>query len=139
MWHDLLIWWRGGELLMPIMLTVALILYTVLGERLWALLGPPSRSLIGIDRRTAELELTRGLGLIRVLAGILPLLGLLGTVSGMIDTFAHLSHDAEHAGNLGDGVALALTATQYGLALAIPAGGVDWLLRRRATRLMEGA
>ena len=56
MWHDLLIWWRGGELLMPIMLTVALILYTVLGERLWALLGPPSRSLISMDRRAAEFD-----------------------------------------------------------------------------------
>jgi biopolymer transport protein ExbB len=62
----------------------------------------------------------RHLAIIRVLAAAAPLLGLLGTVSGMIHTF-----DAMHrfgfgsSGLLASGIAEALTATQCGLALAI--------------------
>ncbi len=62
----------------------------------------------------------RHLAVIRVLAAAAPLLGLLGTVSGMIRTF-----DAMHrfgfgsSGLLASGIAEALTATQCGLALAI--------------------
>lgn len=144
MWHDLAQWWRGGELLMPVMLLTALGLYTLVGERMWALFGPPARGLRLNDRFSrlaAEVELTSGLGLIRVLAGVLPLLGLLGTVSGMVETFTQLSRHGEstRATSLGGGVALALTATQYGLALALPAVVADWLLRRRAAVLLAGA
>jgi biopolymer transport protein ExbB len=62
----------------------------------------------------------RHLALIRVLAAAAPLLGLLGTVSGLIRTF-----EAMHrfgfggSGLLASGIAEALTATQCGLALAI--------------------
>lgn len=141
MWRDLASWWSGGDLLMPVMLAAALALYTVVGERAWALFGPHARRFTRDERADAELELTRGLGLVRVLAGVLPLLGLLGTVSGMVDTFASLDHrgDADRATGLGGGVAMALTATQYGLALAIPAVVCDWLLRRRAAVLLGGA
>jgi biopolymer transport protein ExbB len=144
MWRDLATWWRGGDLLMPVMLAAAVVLYTLVGERAWALFGPPARRPLERDRfarLAAEAELTRGLGLIRVLAGVLPLLGLLGTVSGMVETFSHLSHrgGADRASGLGGGVAMALTATQYGLALAIPAVVADWLLRRRAAIVLGRA
>lgn len=151
MWHDLLTWWRGGDLLMPIMLMVGVVLYAVVGERCWALFGPGSRQLAVRDEGDGwalELELTRGLGVIRALAAILPLLGLLGTVAGMVDTFAQLGAQGaqQRSTGLGQGVAMALTATQYGLALAIPAVVADWLLRRRVSVLrsrchpaMEGA
>jgi biopolymer transport protein ExbB len=62
----------------------------------------------------------RHLAIIRSLAAAAPLLGLLGTVSGLIHTF-----DAMHrfgfgsSGLLASGIAEALTATQCGLALAI--------------------
>jgi biopolymer transport protein ExbB len=62
----------------------------------------------------------RHLAVIRVLAAAAPLLGLLGTVSGLIRTF-----DAMHrfgfgsSGLLASGIAEALTATQCGLTLAI--------------------
>lgn len=144
MWHDVILWWRGGDLLMPVMLAVALVLYTLVGERAWTLFGPSAQALTSrdpLDRLVAEAELRRGLGLIRALAGVLPLLGLLGTVTGMVDTFSQLSQrdDTHHQTSIGGGVALALTATQYGLALAIPAVIADWVLRRRATLLLGGA
>jgi biopolymer transport protein ExbB len=62
----------------------------------------------------------RHLAIIRVLAAAAPLLGLLGTVSGLIRTF-----DAMHrfgfgnSGLLASGISEALLATQCGLALAI--------------------
>lgn len=52
-----------------------------------------------------------------------PLLGLLGTVGGMIETFDSLS--AQQGGKsfegLASGISLALTTTETGLAIAIPA------------------
>jgi biopolymer transport protein ExbB len=62
----------------------------------------------------------RHLAIIKVLAAAAPLLGLLGTVSGLIRTF-----DAMHrfgfgnSGLLASGISEALLATQCGLALAI--------------------
>ncbi|HEX7899659.1 MAG TPA: MotA/TolQ/ExbB proton channel family protein [Planctomycetota bacterium] len=85
-----------------------------------------------------------------VLVGILPLLGLLGTVSGMIGTF-----EVIHTMGLGDprmlagGIREALVATEAGLATALPAllfhqivasrlrrvEGEEEILLRRLTRL----
>ena len=65
-------------------------------------------------------RMMRHLAIIRVLAAAAPLLGLLGTVSGLIRTF-----DAMHrfgfgnSGLLASGISEALMATQCGLALAI--------------------
>ncbi len=61
------------------------------------------------------------LQLIAVFVGVLPLLGLLGTVFGMIGTFGMI-----HAAGIGDprllagGIRQALVATETGLATAIP-------------------
>jgi len=134
MGQDLETWWRGGDLLMPVMLAAGLMLYALVGERLWALFGQPA------SHQATEEEITRGLGLIRMLTGVLPLLGLLGTVSGMVETFSQLgsSSAAGRVTSLSGGVSMALTATQYGLALAIPAIVADLLLRRRAAALLVG-
>jgi biopolymer transport protein ExbB len=62
----------------------------------------------------------RHLALIRVLAAAAPLLGLLGTVSGLIRTFEAMHRFGfASSGLLASGIAEALTATQCGLALAI--------------------
>jgi len=82
------------------------------------------------DRREAAMEsallaeaprLERSLSLLGALAGVAPLLGLLGTVSGMIATFDTIS--TAGTGNprlLSGGISEALITTQLGLMVAIP-------------------
>ena len=109
------------------MLAVSMVLYVRIGERGWALF---------VIRDPAEAS--AGLGLIRVLATCLPLLGLLGTIGGMIEAFGALGQMATGgsvAQTAGGGIARALVATQHGLALALPAVLVDGLLRRQAEKL----
>jgi biopolymer transport protein ExbB len=72
--------------------------------------------------RHAVHELERYLGPLGTIAAISPLLGLLGTVSGMIRTFTALT--AGGAGNpsvLAGGISEALITTAAGLTVAIPA------------------
>ena len=61
-----------------------------------------------------------------IFIGALPLLGLLGTISGLLDTFHAMSQGAEldQASALSQGIADALWTTQLGLVVAIPA----WLM-----------
>lgn len=68
-----------------------------------------------------------------------PLMGLLGTVSGMIATFTALADGALHqpSGGIAGGIAQALLTTQLGLGIALPA--LLWLrlLDRLAARLVH--
>ena len=66
-------------------------------------------------------KLERSLSLLGALAGVAPLLGLLGTVSGMIATFDTIS--VAGTGNprlLSGGISEALITTELGLVMAIP-------------------
>ncbi|TWU68670.1 hypothetical protein AYI74_09130 [Shewanella algae] len=66
-------------------------------------------------------RLTRGTGTLAVLAGIPPLLGLLGTVGGMIETFDVITRfGSNNTELLSGGIAEALLTTQLGLMTAIP-------------------
>ena len=65
-----------------------------------------------------------------------PLLGLLGTVRGMVTTFESLS---SHAGQksmegLAGGISEVLTATESGLAVALPAMALVYLAHRQLTK-----
>lgn len=89
-------------------------------------------------------RLTRGLTAIAVLAGVAPLLGLLGTVTGMIDMFSVIA--AQGSGNaksLSGGISEALICTQAGMLVAIPLLLAHaWLSRmaeRRSQVLEEAA
>lgn len=63
----------------------------------------------------------RGLGTILVMAGIAPLLGLLGTVTGMIDMFAVIAQQGSgSAKSLSGAISEALVCTQAGMIAAIP-------------------
>ena len=77
--------------------------------------------------------LERWVGGIAITAAISPLLGLLGTVSGMIETFKMMtlfgSGDPEVVSG---GIAQALITTELGLVVAIPALILNALLSRRA-------
>jgi biopolymer transport protein ExbB len=82
--------------------------------------------------------LNRNLSVIAVLGSVAPLLGLLGTVSGMIRTFSVIS--AIGTGNarpLAGGISEALVATEAGLLVAIPGLLLSASLSRRASRLAQ--
>ena len=67
-------------------------------------------------------ELERFLNTLGTIAGISPLLGLLGTVIGMIRVFsAIMIHGVGNANELAGGISEALIATAMGLFAAIPA------------------
>ncbi len=75
--------------------------------------------------------------LVLVLAGTAPLLGLLGTVMGMIETFDSLADQALYTrdGGIASGISQALITTQMGLAVAIPALLLGAFLDRRQRRI----
>jgi biopolymer transport protein ExbB len=83
-------------------------------------------------------NLDRFLGAIAVLAAIAPLLGLLGTVLGMIETFTVLSiFGTGNAKALAGGISIALITTQSGLLIAIPGLFLSSALDRRASKLQQ--
>ncbi|MCB9761590.1 MAG: MotA/TolQ/ExbB proton channel family protein [Alphaproteobacteria bacterium] len=71
-------------------------------------------------RETAELE--RYSGVVGIVASVAPLLGLLGTVWGMIQTFDVIkSQGMGQIGQLAGGISAALVTTFSGLSVGIPA------------------
>jgi biopolymer transport protein ExbB len=87
-------------------------------------------------------RLTRYLAVIAVLAGAAPLMGLLGTVLGMIETFDVIAlFGTGNARALASGISVALVTTQTGLLIAIPglffSGTLARQSRNLSTRLDE--
>jgi biopolymer transport protein ExbB len=81
-------------------------------------------------------RLERFLTALKVMAAVAPLLGLLGTVTGMINTFQVITtHGAGDPRLMAGGISEALVTTQLGLAVAIPVLVAASLLGRRAQRL----
>lgn len=94
------------------------------------------RRLLAEKLSLALYQLERHLPLVRVMAASAPLLGLLGTVSGLIHTFQVMTeYGNSNAALLAHGISEALIATQSGLGLAIVLillgqrleGRVQWL------------
>lgn len=82
--------------------------------------------------------LNRGLPTVAVLAAVTPLLGLLGTVTGMIETFQSITLFGTGDPKLmSGGISQALITTQLGLSVAIPLVLFHSLLSGRANRLVE--
>jgi len=72
-----------------------------------------------ITREVPDLE--KGLSIIKLFAAVAPLLGLLGTVTGMIATFQSISLFGTGDPKLmADGISQALVTTMLGLCVAIP-------------------
>lgn len=81
--------------------------------------------------------LQRYLGLLGTIANITPLLGLLGTVLGMIKAFNIIAAEGMGtAANLGGGISEALITTAAGLAVAVPMILVHRYLSSRSERLI---
>jgi biopolymer transport protein ExbB len=72
--------------------------------------------------RHEMVRLERGLVVLEVITGIAPLIGLIGTVSGLIHVFASLglSAGAADAKRIALGISEALTCTIFGLGIAVP-------------------
>jgi len=80
-------------------------------------------------------KLSAFMGAIAVTAAIAPLLGLLGTVSGMIETFNMMSlFGAGDPAVVSGGISKALITTELGLVVAIPALVMHALLNRSANQ-----
>ena len=81
--------------------------------------------------------LQRGLGTIRLFAVITPMLGLLGTVTGLIETFHSITlFGAGDARLMAGGISQALVTTALGLSAAIPLMLLHSLLNAKSRRLM---
>ena len=133
---DLIRWFESGGTVQAALAGLGLVLGFLLAERWLAVesgirhAGEGEPGVAGMSALPGH----RRLGLIRAGIVIAPLLGLLGTVSGMIETF-----DGVLAGGylqeMSGGISQALVTTQYGLAIAVPALLFERLLLRRGEKL----
>jgi len=82
-------------------------------------------------------KLTRGIGWIKIISVVAPLLGLLGTVTGMIDVFETMSLFGTGDPKLmAGGISQALVTTVLGLVAAIPCVFLHTLTNNRSRELM---
>lgn len=129
MWHFVQ---KGGIVMAPLLICSVLSLGVIL-ERIWSF-----HRLLGIGRKNEEQNLSaeelenkwsrvvrdmsKGLTILETIVTVAPMLGLLGTVFGVINTFELLGHGPAGLGKnqLGLGLAEALITTAAGLVIAIP-------------------
>lgn len=82
-------------------------------------------------------KLERGLAIITVTAAVAPLLGLLGTVTGMINTFKLITlFGTGDARSLSSGISEALITTEFGLIVAIPSLLLSAFLSRKVQGIL---
>ncbi len=82
--------------------------------------------------------LKRFLSALSVCATVAPLLGLLGTVTGMIHTFQLITvFGTGDAGTLSSGISEALVTTEFGLIIAVPALLAHAYLSRRVNKAVS--
>jgi biopolymer transport protein ExbB len=82
--------------------------------------------------RTQVGQLERGLAVLEMVAGVSPLIGLLGTVLGMVTMFSAITAQGTNTPQvISGGISEALITTVGGLAVAIPAVAAHALLSRR--------
>jgi biopolymer transport protein ExbB len=85
---------------------------------------PRSENVEAVQTRARHemVRLERGLVVLEVIVGIAPLIGLIGTVSGLIHVFASLglSAGAADAKRIALGISEALSCTIFGLGIAVP-------------------
>lgn len=146
----------GGAVMWPLVGITAL-LWFALGARAWTLRGSlvpraerrlptvarPRRGGLRphLDDAFADLddEIRVYRVLVRSLVTVAPLLGLLGTVAGMIETFDALADMAlfTQSGGVAGGISQALLTTQVGLTIAIPGLLIGRFLDRRERHLRD--
>jgi len=82
-------------------------------------------------------QVQKGIAMLAVLGAVAPLLGLLGTVTGMIDTFRVITlFGTSDPKLMSGGISEALVTTELGLAVAIPIMLVHTFLSRKSDHLI---
>jgi len=90
----------------------------------------------GVLRETPKLE--SGLTLLKIIAAVAPLMGLLGTVTGMIITFQAITiFGAGDPKAMAGGISSALVTTVLGLLVAIPTVLLHTIVNGRAQRIIH--
>lgn len=85
-----------------------------------------------------ELAIERGMRLLSTFAKAAPLMGLMGTVTGMIATFAAMMvASTSDPRALSSGISIALTATNVGLVVSLPGVVSMGMLSRRGQTMLE--
>jgi biopolymer transport protein ExbB len=134
----------GGPVMWPLLI-VSILLWTLVLERYWflvhsfpALFDRQKRQRVVFQANPVALAetiltLNRYLSLIRTLSGILPMLGLLGTVTGIIETFDLIRiFGSSEAHIVAHGIAEALITTLTGLVMGLFGVSAGYDLNRRA-------
>ena len=105
----------------------------------WGQPGAAIRQVVAFDSSGEVVELKRNLKVLSGMATLGPLLGLLGTVVGIIQSFDALGGRAGPARGeaLAQGISLALLATAFGLAIAVVAVTVYYFLLNRLDALVR--
>jgi biopolymer transport protein ExbB len=95
-------------------------------------------NVIESHRLHLEMFVNKYTGTIALLSSVAPLLGLLGTVSGMVTTFSVIAEfGTGNARALASGISEALITTQTGLVVAVPGLFLASFLLRRSNELIE--
>jgi biopolymer transport protein ExbB len=149
---------RGGDVLF-LLLAVTFIMWVLIVERLWyfsleyrkqknrVIEAWESRgerkSWYAHKIRTAMIseinyDLNRGINLIKTLVALCPLVGLLGTVTGMVEVFAVLGNSgSSNARAMAAGVQQATIPTMSGMVAALSGLFLSTYIERRAKRESE--
>jgi len=132
-------WFTAGGWVMAALGAVAFVLAYLVVERFLDIrseIRAIERSGLAAGRPTVGVEVRglRRIGLVRACVMAAPLLGLLGTVTGIIQTFDSILAGG-YIAEMGEGIRKALLTTQYGLAIAAPGLLAERMLNRQQERL----
>ena len=144
----------GGVVMIALILLSVLLYRSALGTLFFVKGFSIAEIKSGLDENATNVELeiaysqakrefseivSRQVAYIGMLAAAAPLLGLLGTVIGMLETFESLSQRMqETTSQVSRGVRFALVTTQAGLIVAIPAIFIiQWIKREAKMRQQE--
>lgn len=125
---DLIDLFRTGGYVMVALGLLATVLCFLIVERFIATGSPTAAGVL--DEHLPPITGLRRMGLIHAGIVVAPLLGLLGTVTGMIETFNSIEYGGAVA-EMSAGISKALLTTQYGLVIAAPALVAERILARR--------
>jgi biopolymer transport protein ExbB/TolQ len=142
-------WFAQGGLPIMAILALSVVLYTrcfklllrlaAMRRELVRRAGPTGADALQREREEAQQLFARHRISLGAMIAAAPLLGLLGTVSGMAQTFEHLGGSAggKSMEGLARGISEVLVATEAGLSVAIPAMVLVFVAHRQMRAHVE--